>query len=60
MLQESNDDSTKKLVQNYIQENLPELYIKTLRLQGDEWKRKKMDVRGSYKLGCENARYDER
>jgi hypothetical protein len=26
MLQESNDDSTKKLVQNYIQENLPELY----------------------------------
>jgi hypothetical protein len=36
MLQESNDDSTKKLVQNYIQENLPELYIKTLRLKGDE------------------------
>jgi uncharacterized protein YbaP (TraB family) len=26
MLQESNDDATKKMVQNYIQENLPELY----------------------------------
>ena len=26
MLQESNDDTTKKLVQNYIQEDLPELY----------------------------------
>ncbi|RKS94675.1 hypothetical protein BC952_0297 [Flavobacterium limicola] len=26
MLQESNDDTTKKMVQNYIQENLPELY----------------------------------
>jgi uncharacterized protein YbaP (TraB family) len=26
MLQESNDDNTKKLVQNYIQENLPEIY----------------------------------
>lgn len=26
MLQESNDDNTKKMVQNYIQENLPEIY----------------------------------
>ena len=26
MLQESNDDNTKKMVQNYIQEDLPELY----------------------------------
>jgi hypothetical protein len=26
MLQESNDDSTKKVSSNYIQENLPELY----------------------------------
>ena len=26
MLQESNDENTKKMVQNYIQENLPEIY----------------------------------
>jgi hypothetical protein len=26
ILQESNDDNTKKLVQDYIQENLPEIY----------------------------------
>lgn len=26
ILQESNDDNTKKMVQNYIQENLPEIY----------------------------------
>ena len=29
MLQESNDDNTKKMVQNYIQEDLPELYKET-------------------------------
>jgi uncharacterized protein YbaP (TraB family) len=47
MLQESNDDTTKKMVQNYIQENLPELYkdITALKVMNGNAKKWLLDVR---------------
>ncbi|MDO8317118.1 MAG: TraB/GumN family protein [Flavobacterium sp.] len=47
MLQESNDDTTKKMVQNYIQENLPELYkdITAPKVMNENAKKWLLDVR---------------
>ena len=47
MLQESNDDTTKKMVQNYIQENLPELYkdIAAPKVMNENAKKWLLDVR---------------
>lgn len=47
MLQESNDDTTKKMVQNYIQENLPELYkdITAAKVMNENAKKWLLDVR---------------
>ena len=47
MLQESNDDTTKKMVQNYIQENLPELYkdITAPKVMNENTKKWLLDVR---------------
>jgi uncharacterized protein YbaP (TraB family) len=47
MLQESNDEDTKKLVQNYIQENLPELHkdITALKVMNENTKKWMLDVR---------------
>ena len=47
MLQESNDDTTKKMVQNYIQENLPELYkdITAPKVMNEKARKWLLDVR---------------
>ena len=47
MLQESNDDTIKKMVQNYIQENLPELYkdITAPKVMNENAKKWLLDVR---------------
>lgn len=47
MLQESNDDNTEKLVQNYIQENLPEIYkdITAPKVMNENTKKWLLDVR---------------
>ncbi|UQD55718.1 TraB/GumN family protein [Flavobacterium sp. K5-23] len=47
MLQESTDEDTKKLVQNYIQENLPELYkdITSPKVMNENTKKWMLDVR---------------
>jgi len=47
MLQESNDDNTKQLVQNYIQENLPEIYkdITAPKVMNAKSKKRILDVR---------------
>ena len=47
MLQESNDDTTKKLVQNYIQENLPEIYkdITASKVMNEKTRKVLLDVR---------------
>jgi uncharacterized protein YbaP (TraB family) len=47
MLQESNDDTTKKLVQNYIQENLPEIYkdITASKVMNEKTRKVLLDLR---------------
>jgi uncharacterized protein YbaP (TraB family) len=47
MLQESNDDTIKKMVQNYIQDNLPELYkdITAPKVMNENSKKWLLDVR---------------
>ncbi|NDP23175.1 MAG: TraB/GumN family protein [Paludibacter sp.] len=47
MLQESNDDTGKKMVQNYIQENLPELYkdITAPKIMNEKSRKWMLDVR---------------
>ena len=47
MLQESNDDTIKKMVQNYIQENLPELYkdITAPKVMNEKARKWLLDVR---------------